>query len=95
MVGFKNCKFWFGKTGFHPLYEKVKIEAIEKQSKHKVVQEFQESLSKQTWHPDVFTDLCNLALDSKDQELIDYCDQISAKEWSILMQFINAKVNPL
>lgn len=23
MVGFNNCKFWFGKTGFHPLYRYV------------------------------------------------------------------------
>ena len=23
-LGFSNCKFWFGKTGFHPLYNVVK-----------------------------------------------------------------------
>ena len=37
MVGFANCHFWFGKTGFHPLYQVVKENAIEIASNHNTV----------------------------------------------------------
>ena len=41
MVGFANCHFWFGKTGFHPLYQVVKENAIEIASNHNTVRKFQ------------------------------------------------------
>ena len=39
--GFNNCKFWFGKTGYHPLFKVVKNEALNMpKTQNKIVNEF-------------------------------------------------------
>ena len=55
--GFWNCKFWFGKTGFHPLYETVKREALNMEIddiSDDTVKSFVKDLSSgQSWHPGI------------------------------------------
>jgi len=97
--GFFNCKFWFGKTGHHPLYETVKEEALKmdlsKFTQSPTVKSFFHELSNgQSWHPDAFSDLCEIALESKDKELIDFCNKLSGREWKLLMDRCNGVVNP-
>lgn len=94
MLGFSNCKFWFGKTGFHPLYQVVKKEALApKFPQHQVVTQFQQDLQGSQWDPDVFSDLCASALKSEDEQLKQYCNNLAAKEWKILLDHCNAIVN--
>jgi len=97
-LGFSNCKFWFGKTGFHPLYSVVKGEALKTaKTEHKIVNEFLGHLSENDWNPDVFTDLCASALKTKNQdlELYDFCSDLSGKEWKILLEYCNETTNPV
>ena len=54
--GFWNCKFWFGRTGFHPLYESVKQEVLAMDlsefDNSPTVKAFVSNLSGgQAWHP--------------------------------------------
>jgi len=96
--GFNNCKFWFGKTGYHPLYNVVKNEALKMpKTQHKIVNEFLDQLSENDWNPDVFTDLCASALKTKneDMELYEFCSDLSGKEWKILMNYCNDTTNPI
>ena len=95
-LGFSNCKFWFGKTGYHPLYEVVKKEALSMDYKtdDKLIQDFMGYISKNDWNPDIFSDLCASALKTKDQNLIGFCNELSGKEWQILMDSCNSNANP-
>ena len=98
ILGFSNCKFWFGQTGYHPLYEVVKKEALnmnlEPFSGSRMVKEFVDKLKINDWDPEIFSDLCASALKSKDQDLVKFCDNLSTKEWQILLDFCNNKANP-
>ncbi len=98
MLGFNNCDFWFGRTGYHPLYEVVKKEAIAignvQKADNAKISRFVSDVSKMGWDPEIFNSLCANALKSKDQELIDFCNEIHAKEWNILMEKCNSIVNP-
>lgn len=96
MLGFSNCKFWFGKTGFHPLYQVVKNEALKAEfPQNQVVTQFQQSLQKSQWDPETFSDLCAMALKSQDQELKAYCNDLAAKEWQLLLDHCNQIVNKI
>jgi len=97
--GFYNCKFWFGKTGYHPLFETVKQEVLKmdpsKFAQSPTVKSFFDELSNgQSWHPDAFSDLCEVALESKDADIIDFCNKLSGREWKLLMDRCNVVVNP-
>jgi len=96
--GFWNCKFWFGRTGFHPLYESVKQEVLAMDlsefDNSPTVKAFVHNLSGgQAWHPDAFSDLCAAALSSKDKSLISFCNTLSGNEWRQLMDHCNGVVN--
>lgn len=94
MVGFSNCKFWFGKTGYHPLYDTVKVEALKQAEniQHPIIQNFVNQI--QVWDPATFSDVCSKALETKDQILLDYCNNVSAFEWKLLLDHCNVKTNP-
>ena len=97
-IGFSTCKYWFGKTGYHPLYNVVKNEALKTpKSEHKIINDFLDHLSKNQWNPDVFSDLCASALKTKNQdlELFNFCNDLSGKEWNILMEYCNQTTNPI
>ena len=98
MLGFNNCDFWFGRTGYHPLYEVVKKEAIglgdQKASSNVKVGKFVANIKKNGWDPEMFNALCAQALRDKDVVLIEYCNELHAKEWRILMDKCNSIVNP-
>jgi len=96
--GFSTCKYWFGKTGYHPLFNVVKNEALKTpKSEHKIINDFLDHLSKNQWNPDVFSDLCASALKTKNQdlELFNFCNDLSGKEWNILMEYCNKTTNPI
>ena len=96
MVGFSNCKFWFGKTGYHPLYDTVKIEALKQAEniEHPIIKNFVSQAKYQTWDPETFSDVCAKALETKDEKLVDYCNSVSAFEWKLLLDHCNLKTNP-
>ena len=59
MQGFSNCKFWFGKTGHHPLYSVVKSKAMSLGScadfqASAEVQNFLQQASGHDWDPETF-----------------------------------------
>ena len=99
MIGFNNCQFWFGKTAYHPLYEAVKNESMEMclkdYAKNKVVNDFVDQVKANVWDPVVFSDLCANALKSGDENLMKFCNELSGKEWQLLMDYCNSKANPV
>ena len=99
-IGFNNCKFWFRKTGYHPLFKVVNKEALALGSKYpgsRSVASFLDQIkgNENVWHPDVFSDLCANALTSReDEDMMKFCNELSGKEWQLLMDHCNAKTNP-
>ena len=95
-LGFTTCKFWFGKTGCHPLYDTVKIEALKQAEniEHPIIKNFVSQAKYQTWDPETFSDVCAKALETKDEKLLDYCNSVSAFEWKLLLDHCNLKTNP-
>ncbi|TRY69356.1 hypothetical protein TCAL_02468 [Tigriopus californicus] len=96
MIGFDNACYWFGTTGYHPLYPVVKSRALDL-AKH-VDEDTQklvlERLDGCDWYPDRFTKLCEMALKSKDDKLTSYCSEVTRMEWKLLLDVCNNIVNP-
>ena len=60
-----------------------------------VVKNFSNDLKKNDWDPDTFSDLCASALKMKDQELLNFCNTVSAFEWKLLLDHCNSVTNPM
>ena len=97
MYGYDNACFWFGKTGYHPLFPEVRKKSI------KLLSEFKErktysnlkdiEISNDNWNPDYFTLLCRKALENRNEELLDYCNEVTNIEWNLLFEKCNKIVN--
>ena len=60
---------------------------------HPLVKKFSDDLTKNSWDPDTFSELCANGMKKQDSDLIKYCDEVSAKEWRILLDYCNNKAN--
>ena len=60
---------------------------------HPLVKKFSDDLTKNPWDPDTFSELCANGMKKQDSDLIKYCDEVSAKEWRILLDYCNNKAN--
>lgn len=95
MLGFDNCKFWFSKTGYHPLYSTVKEETIRlaMDCSDPLVKTFASDLRDKQWNPDTFSDMCAEALTKRDSNLITFCNKVTQMEWRLLLDHCNGIVN--
>ena len=81
---FANAKYWFRRTGPHPIHEALNLGA------RSVVREIDADAaslaSSSTWDPAAFVDLCAGACAGQN-EAADLCRRIQEREWRLLFDY--------